>query len=457
MGQKQHETAILKEIEHKFSVEKITYKNQPIWPILRVYIGAYLVFGKQSYQVDKKKVLKQTLRYFFKGFFLWFKKYEYIVISTSDQRRSIEGKWVDRFDYVPDSYGKGLFIETPINKHYSRKKTPSKIASQMPIYLLEYIYIKLFKVKRRNFEGYDILEEIFKKYKIDIQPEFNIKRFFAQKWSMNILLKLLKPKRLFTTVPYTKLGYLATCKKKNVTVIEGQHGVVNNSHFAYSPIKSIDQSLSPDFFFSFGKQEVAVFKNNAYISSERVIPVGSFYLDFISRQTDANYIKQTFKNYGIYIALVLQDMYDKIFLNFVLPIIKEQKDKLFILIPRKKTKSYYKEQYQLPENTVFVDERNTYEIIRDCDFHTTINSTTAIEAPVLGTQNILINIQNLSQEYYGEILNKEKITIYCDDKDSYISAINNTKVLPAENIKEESKHLYTSCYAENFITALEQV
>jgi hypothetical protein len=82
---------------------------------------------------------------------------------------------------------------------------------------------------------------------------------------------------------------------------------------------------------------------------------------------------------------------------------------------------------------VFIDELNVYEIILCSDLHITINSSCALEAPFLGVRNLLINIDNFSETYFGSVLPKESSTILPPDKEiigKYFTSLKNEIIDP---------------------------
>jgi hypothetical protein len=91
------------------------------------------------------------------------------------------------------------------------------------------------------------------------------------------------------------------------------------------------------------------------------------------------------------------------------------------------------------------------------DFHSTVNSTCALEAPSLGVQNIMINIQDLSKNYYELILNNKNITRYANTPNEYVKIINNFTKIDKKTIQESNDDIIKSHYTENIKKVLNKL
>ena len=66
-----------------------------------------------------------------------------------------------------------------------------------------------------------------------------------------------------------------------------------------------------------------------------------------------------------------------------------------------------------------------YSLIKYADLHISCYSTVALEASMMGTPTILININNMSRLYYGAIIKEfENITI-CDSGNEVLNLMDN--------------------------------
>lgn len=125
------------------------------------------------------------------------------------------------------------------------------------------------------------IEEYYK-IKIDVR--------FKQKWlSMintilrirgyfinyyNYMLNRIKPKIIIITCAYDwdKMFLCEVAKKKNIPVVELEHGAIGRLHISYNFLKKMNLPNFPDYIFTFGQLEKV--RPRFPIDDNRVIPVG---------------------------------------------------------------------------------------------------------------------------------------------------------------------------------------
>ncbi|MCH8902316.1 MAG: hypothetical protein IIA45_00130 [Bacteroidetes bacterium] len=452
------EIHLLKEIEQTYPVENIEVRGMQFWPYLRIYIADKLFFNKDRRAKVDKKIAGSFFRSWYYGFSSLFKKYDYFIFSASHQRRKIGDKYVDRCDYIADELPSSLYFELPKFRHYPKRKIPTQnIVSKYVLYLVEAFYSK-FLLGKVKITGEEIIREIFEKYEVQVDHHALARRLVAQNKAGNWFAARYKPKAVFLIAPYTNMPFVKAFKDRGIKVIELQHGVINRSHYAYNISKSFDRNFYPDYLLTFGAEELEVFNaDNFYIQKSRVIPVGSFYIDYVSSEYQPDNklrtIKKPFKNM---VAVTGQEALEDLLIPFLVEAANSSSETLFVYIPRYHKDGYY-DRFDFPENLKLIDWLDTYELIADADFHATISSTCALEAPSLGTQNILINLEGRAREYYGEALNDEKITKYADSVDEFVRLIREFNVSGAESIKESNKHIIMPGYRHNIKAALNHI
>jgi len=129
-----------------------------------------------------------------------------------------------------------IYFFMPNPKHYYIEEVFTKyIVSQILIDVIAQLYsiINMFKVSK-----VDILDDIFKDEKI----KFNY-------------LKIYKPKAIFISCADGNFPLVKVANDLNIKVIELQHGVVNDKHYAYSSIINLEQNYYPSVLLSFGGNE----------------------------------------------------------------------------------------------------------------------------------------------------------------------------------------------------------
>lgn len=441
---------LIKHIESTYDVKSINYKNLNLWLEIRNRLFAKITLNQEATLKIKASTYKTILLTSVYGFLNWFKTYDVWVFSAKINRIKIGNTYQDRlYEYIGSKFNRSLFIEVTTDKHFKRKDVASKyIVSKSLLILLEKIIGVFISTKKINF---DVVNQIKADYKIDFNPSYSAKKMITQYRLMRFILKFKKPKIVFISPAYNNYGYVKALKEKGVEVIEIQHGVINKQHIGYNLYESFDSLYFADYLLSFGESEIDVFKGeNKGINFKNIIPVGNYYLDYIlNHYQPSTAIAKLKNNYEKSFIVSLQELESP--LKIIPEIIKAANlntTYLFILKPRKQPKSYYIKNYDLPEN-VIIEDINIYQLMLDTDFHITVYSTTAIEAPALGKMNILYNIDNKSREIFGNTLTNKKTTQTVNDFSEFNQLIQNQTIPNGEFIKNEHKDMIISNYKHN--------
>jgi len=446
---------IIKAVELNYSTKKIKYDDLNLWLEFRNRFFYSLSIGKESNLVIDSSVYLTVLKSFFYGFFNWFKSYECWVLSASNYRVKIGDKYFDKFfDYPASKIKNTLFIELSVKPHYKRSNVYSKhIVSRAPLVIFEKLYSLFLSLKKVDFALY---KEIQTEYNTIIDPVYSIKKMISQYKAMKLLLVFKKkPKCVFIAPSYMSFGYVKALKEKQVIVIEAQHGVINKEHFGYNYYEDFDSNYFPDYLLSFGEREKEVFtQKNTYITPDRVIPVGSYYIDYISEHFTHEIDTS---GYRLVFSVSMQDCdIGSQLLPFLLKVALDNTDCLFLLKPRRTAISDYTKLYDIPDTIKFVENIDVYKTILHSDFHITAYSSCALEAPALGVKNILINIENKAKDYYSKVLN-EKTTNYLDSVVEFNEYVKSVKVLSKYQVKLLHKNIFKSNYESNINNFLEKI
>ena len=254
------------------------------------------------------------------------------------------------------------------------------------------------------------------------------------------------------------MGYVRALRDRGIKVIELQHGIISKKHHAYNVYKAFDPKFYPNYLLTFGKLERQVFgPENHYIPQDSVIPVGHFYLDHIKKNGKSSQQVEAYRaEYSKIVAIAAQDALEEPLIDFMKSVCRLSPKDLFVYMPRSKPATYY-ERYQFPKNLVFVPELNAYEMISLADFHSTITSTTALEAPALGVQNILIDLAGRSREFLGDILTNKEISRFVETPEEFVEALSNFQVLDPERIKIEAEEIILADYESNLQKVLPRI
>lgn len=451
---------LVDEIESQYNVHSIKYGSLNLWLELRNRVLGKITLGEESTLNITSQTYSVILLSVFYGFFNWFKKYDAWFFSSQVNRIKIEGKYVDRiFEYPALKFKRSLFIELTTKRHYKKSEVSSKyIVSRSLLIVIEKIIAKFIFIKNVNLTEYN---RILKDYSIEVDASYGIKKMVSQYKLMNFILKFRKPKHAFVSPNYTCYGYVKALKDNNVKVIEIQHGVIIKQHFGYYLKADFDKSYFVDHLLTFGENEKNVFElGNNGITQQNVFAIGNYYLDYIQENHQiSSVVQEIISNYSKSFVVSLQELDVPLkIIPEIISVANNNLDCIFILKPRKKDKSYYLKNYSFPKNVVVIDDINIYQLILDTDFHVTVYSTCALEAPALGKINILFNIENKAKDILGQSLTNTETTRYVNNSEEFSLLIKNIKKTDEAKVMHEHGDIICSGYknrVSNFIKSIE--
>jgi len=399
---------------NKFEKEnKKILENDEIWPFMRLKFY-YTLLENISKTKHSSRNINTKLGYIFGlfyGFTNLFKKFEYYFFSDTSQRKILNGKYFDKLtDPIIDQLGKDkcLQFELPSPNFYKVKQVATKhVISQTGVEILSFLIAKIYIKFNKN--KIDLYEKINIDFHLNIDYKFHLFFFKVRYKLFTLFFKLKRPKAIFIVCYYDKAYIVKAAKDLNIKVIELQHGVIGKVHPAYYSYIDIDKSFVADYLLSFGEYEKKMQKYNGVYNSQQVFPIGHFYIEYLVKnfKPSLNLLEKCSK-FKIIIGVTLQDsMIDRL-LDIVELIAIRNPSVLFIIIPREDMLKYRNENIS---NILLDNSLDCYQKVLHCDFHMTVYSSCAIEAPSLGIKNILFNIDNFSVNYFAEILNQENTEI----------------------------------------------
>jgi hypothetical protein len=218
----------------------------------------------------------------------------------------------------------------------------------------------------------------------------------------------------------------------------------------------IDKSYFPDYLLVFGRSELKTFDDSRFIEPANVYPIGSFYIEYIRKNhvPDFDLIKRL-RNYRLSVGVTLAWITEKPTIEVVCQAANFDNTIFYILIPRVPQEQHYT-TLNLPDNVMVIKDKNFYEVAMYVDFHATVISSCALEAPSLGVQNIFINIDNLSKQYYGDILKDKRLTRYADTPKEFVEIINTFEKLDRDIICRLNEDIIATGYEENLHKFIER-
>lgn len=454
---------IIKEIETTYDVSSIKVNGIQVWPFLRSIYFALIENENLNIQNKKKRRLFSSMKRvknFFYGLNNLFKRVDYIAFSDTMELRSKDRLYINKlFNNLYDVLGKDntIVIENPnYRPHYNINK----------LYMKNVMSLDFFNILCRVFsfnliikiENERILKDINLNYNMNIGYMRIIKKFFYYHKIFTTTLKIKNPKIIFISdyynLPHQALIY--TARKLGIKVVELQHGIINSEHTAYNVFTNLDKLFFPEYLLVFGNHYKQYFdKDNYFIDKKNVLAIGNMYIHYINN----NYIPSEktiemfnhFRNkYDKIIAISSQILVEDELIDFLKKSASASEKFLYTFVPRYFDNDY--SCYKFPPNIIILSNLDVYKTIKEADFHATVNSSCAVEAPALGAPNILINIKNESKRYYSKILTNPEVTKFVDTPEEFVNLIQNW----VPKSKEEIKQLHEGFYAENHKESLKK-
>lgn len=415
----------LKQIESDNDVMSISFKGIPIWPYLRIYLMQVLghTNNENAHGMSSSKIgtiLKSLTAYsplsFLKNHSIW-------LFNGQERRKQIGTKWIHRVSgFFASTNLAFLNIEKPQTGCRHLRKVDieeSDIVSEGWFILLSHLIERILRlVKLPKIENENILIHILNSYNLNFNYKYYTRYLWAQKLATDFILKLTaKPKVVFIECPYPIMGYQWSLKKHGIKVIELQHGVLNDSHYAYFFRHS--SIFSPDEIWVYGDREKNYFKKINPHYSNIIRETGLYILDRANKEFRTDLFKDYRTQYERIIVFSGQSAVENEAQEFLDRIATLNQDYLFIYIPRHDSEVV---NICLP-NVKIRKNVNIYEYLKWCDLHLTISSTTCLEASYYGRKTIFFDFQNLATYYYGDYLKDENGVRYIHNPYEFRSAV----------------------------------
>jgi hypothetical protein len=286
----------LKEVETNFKVEEIKINALPVWQILRwhfatAYENKNTISSINNDDVSKKSRFEKYQKVALKvKNSLWNiknynKKYSYMLFTDRLEERNIKGKISDKIAHgLIETLGDNILVcLNPINeKHRSIDEYSHK----------QYISTNLFELKKLKekvdfeIENEEILLNIQKYYDFKLDYRSIIKIFLQYIQVFNKRFKKSKPKVIFVNCYYNIMhqALIFSAHLNNIKVIEFQHGIINDNHYAYNIFKFIGRETFSDYIFVFGDYVRDLISPN-FIDKKSIHSIGNYYIENVLKES----------------------------------------------------------------------------------------------------------------------------------------------------------------------------
>lgn len=421
---------IIKQIEQTYNVNSIKCHNINLWPLLRIYI--YDAYNSEKHDFKPRNIIgKDVIKRIIKSIFYYspltiFSNKDIWVYCSAESRKIINGKAYQKVSGAVIEQYKSCLVFEDVSKSFHKPKKTTKGESIIGIAILypfTILYKRHLKSKKLLIENENIINEILIKNNIILDYRSIIINFFASYKSLNLLLKFKRPKIAIIECPYSQFsfGYVYAFKKNKVKVIELQHGVINSSHIAYNSLLK-NEWYGNDYLFVFGENDRKCFNtdNVNYININNIRVTGHYLLNkYLKLNINDPFIHLRVKYKKIVLVSGQDDLEPQI-LNFISIVAKQLLDIAFVYVPR-----INKFLPKFETDNISIMYHNIYDLIKHCDVHSCVNSTTALESNFLNKYNIFLNIENNSSKYYGSVLNDKYGSYFANNPSEYVELFNN--------------------------------
>ncbi len=178
-------------------------------------------------------------------------------------------------------------------------------------------------------------------------------------------------------------------------------------------------------------------------------------LDFYTQKRSQRvnkFLESIPSNFSIIIAVSHQEPFHNLLIDFISKASKFNSNILFLIF----TRSLINDNHSFEtHNVIFVNDLNIYEGFQFCDYHISINSTCVLEAFQFGLRSILLDINNLASQYYGNtFINFKSIRFVTDPSDLIRLLYCDDFTVSKIEIIEEGKIFFRPNFLNNFKDAL---
>lgn len=432
------------EIESKYQVERIKYRDIYLWPFLRNYLKGILSQKTLGSQQDTKasiwaKIKKHLKHIHYTKFSLFNKKDVGLVFVSNNQARYVDGKCINQLTCAVERY-LGVFIPVvQVNDQKPFDMYNSKYIDEGLLVDMIHILGRICRINKGEIEGRDKAESILNELNLDIDIYMIINMIVAGIRLYTRWFKRIRPRCAIIECYYDiKMCAIYAAKDLNIPTIELQHGLINGKSFEYNILGEYNKTPFPDWLLCHGKQVVNEINSGRVYHPDRIIPIGSMFLD--RKKTERFQNKMQFKKkYDdkncVWVTIVGQSTIDDRLVEVIQNIAQENEKIQYIYSPRNALDVCDDCNYK---NLHIENDLDVYTLMQCSDVTISVYSTCVTESLYLGTPVILVNIYGLASFYYEELSNQNNYVTICDDDRDIINRIMDYSKVNREDVEKVS-------------------
>ena len=416
--------ALIKRIEQRYDMRLIKYKDEPIWPLLRINIIDTISGNNNTMKSTGSTAVKQVLKtLFYYNPLNFFRKYKLWLFAGYERRKVVGNHRLLRVSgCVIEAEPNTLVIEKPSknqNTHHRRDVPEKSIVSESWLLMFVHALAIVFRPLTLKIENENILKSVLDEYNIKFDYISAIRILASQKIVFDCILAVLpKPEKVIIECPYTIMGYVWSLHNHGIPVIELQHGVLNDKHYAYNSLYP-SKSLYPDILCVFGEDEYNYLKSSNCHYCNDIRKTGLYFMEVAQKSFLLDPFAEYRTKYKYIVLIAGQRGYEAQMAEYVRKVSSSTPDCLYAYVPRSAdTVLSFSET-----NIIFCPGVNIYEYMIWCDLHITISSTTCLECQYYHKPTIFYNYADMSESYYRDVLTEKNGALYTNSVDEYLPAL----------------------------------
>jgi len=466
----------IRKIETEFPVDEIKVGGLRVWQFLRntyaiEFQKLYFDYRLNASNSTSKKIfsIRNIFAQLANSFWQYTnrkRRYKYILFTNVLEERIRMTGTIHQISQGVLEYFKDdiLVVLDPVcMRHKTLQNYEHKHYLSQRFFILRYFFERFLSQGSENYyiENETVLKNIAERFGLQVDYRKRIKEFFGLVSIFDAYFKKHQPEAVFVMCYYglVNQAVIFAAHLYDIKVVELQHGIINEKVYAYNFFRETGRDCLPDYLFAFGDYVKEILDEH-FISKKNIISVGNYYIEYIRNTGRDNkeamdYFQHIREKFDILVAITSETLLEEELIDFIIKAAKLDKRIAYIFIPRMTTKDYT--DYVLPENFIVNNKLDFYRTVVFCDYHSTVQSTCALEALALGIQNIFININGYSENLFDNMLEENCFSSYVNSPYEYVEAINSIEYRSTSEVALQGLKFYKANIKDNIACGIKEI
>jgi len=432
-------------IETSYDVSSVTVGGLQVWPFLRTEYNISLSAKRDGFVKDPRMRMGpvqklRRLRNLLYGFPAWWRSYDYVVLAGAGGRKLLNGQYVHKdTEWLIQALGRNRTLaveEARLWKgHYPHGCVPEKhVVSRDVLNALAFLPMR---PERLSIANESILREINTEFGLKVDYRWSIAVFLRVASVLGRFMRRWQPRAIFLSCYWGLVHQAAiyAARRQGITTCELQHGLMppRESNHGYTVSCKCDRNCFPEYLMVYGEHFRDQFRDSNFIDNDNVLVTGSGYIDSIRAGYECDpQLRAALDRYDTSVCVASQADHEDEIVAFISAAARQAPRTLFVFVPRLLGRDY--SAVGFPENVVVYEHLNFYQVVKFTDFHATLWSSTAVEAPAFGTPNILIDLGGGARRFYGTMLTDPDVTRFVTTPAELVEALRSWHPHPRQDI-----------------------